>query len=190
MAPLPQNRFRVFWVEPTGRWRANIWRKDAPAIEALGDFDSEELAEAASRPLWDAGLLDHSSRSPLYRLPDGREVTSHELPPGAMYHNEHGSSLEVLPDGVVLTVVGPGLAGTQPWHWNVDSRASNCDLPNDTHHHCWCRHGDPRTGWVHVDKIPEPGQATCGAGAGSIWYRKDQPGDFHGYLHDGILKPC
>lgn len=45
-------------------------------------------------------------------------------------------------------------------------------------HKCWVRHGDPKTGSVHVDKDG----VTCGAGAGSIL-----SGSYHGFLHGGYL---
>jgi len=63
-------------------------------------------------------------------------------------------------------------------HWNIDSRASNCGSPNDRLHRCWCRHGDPETGIVHVDK----NGLTCNAGAGSIG-----TANWHGFLHNGMF---
>ncbi len=63
-------------------------------------------------------------------------------------------------------------------HWDTGSRASNCTMPEETTHRCWVVHGDPRTGVVHVDKTGH----TCGAGGGSII-----AGDYHGFLHNGIL---
>ncbi len=59
-------------------------------------------------------------------------------------------------------------------HWDIDSRASNCTLPNDRLHRCWRRHGTPPM--VHVDKDG----LTCAAGAGSIAVE-----DYHGFLHYG-----
>jgi hypothetical protein len=67
-------------------------------------------------------------------------------------------------------------------HWDIDSRASNCTLPNDGLHRCWVRHGDPRRGdLIHVDK----NGLTCRAGAGSIVVP-----NWHGFLHKGFLKSC
>lgn len=60
--------------------------------------------------------------------------------------------------------------------WCIDSRASNCTLPNDNEHRCWCRHGDAPL--ITVDKVG----LTCSAGAGSI-----QSGDWHGFLRNGEL---
>jgi hypothetical protein len=65
--------------------------------------------------------------------------------------------------------------------WNVDSRCSNCTLPQDRLHRCWVRHSDPATGAIHVDKIG----LTCSAGAGSI-----AVDGWHGFLHNGALRQC
>jgi hypothetical protein len=62
--------------------------------------------------------------------------------------------------------------------WMIDSRASNCAMPNDNTHHCWVRHGRPEDGTLHVDKSGN----TCAAGAGSIETPK-----WHGFLHNGHL---
>jgi hypothetical protein len=64
-------------------------------------------------------------------------------------------------------------------NWDIDSRASNCTMPQDKTHRCWVRHGEPSN--VHVDKNGH----TCQAGAGSIL-----SGDYHGFLHNGELVSC
>ena len=63
--------------------------------------------------------------------------------------------------------------------WDIDSRCSNCTLPDDRIHRCWVRHGEPPN--IHVDKNGH----TCSAGAGSIL-----AGDYHGFLHNGELTPA
>lgn len=63
--------------------------------------------------------------------------------------------------------------------WDIDSRASNCTMPEDTTHRCWVRHGEPPN--IHVDKNGH----TCAAGAGSII-----AGDYHGFLHHGKFTGC
>lgn len=78
-------------------------------------------------------------------------------------------------DGICLMVRCP-----DGHDWMVDSRASNCGLPNDNEHHCWVRHGDPRECRVTVDKNGR----TCNAGAGSI----GTP-NWHGFLRAGQLVP-
>jgi hypothetical protein len=96
------------------------------------------------------------------------------LPPGACYFLEDDYCEG--PDGLSLIVVTP------TGHWHVDSRASNCTLPDDKEHRCWVRHGHPSPGHpdgpLHVDK----NGLTCAAGAGSIQMR-----DWHGFLHHGEL---
>lgn len=79
-------------------------------------------------------------------------------------------------DGICLVVVLPTLHT-----WMVDSRASNCTMPTDDIHRCWVRHGDVKSGNVHVDKSGN----TCAAGGGSILV----PG-YHGFLHNGYLTDC
>jgi hypothetical protein len=108
--------------------------------------------------------------------PDGTLYTLRDAPVGAMWDLEwlHDVKGEPWtgPDGIALSVRTPG------GDWYVDGRASNCTLPNDHEHYCWVRHGDPRTGNVHVDKNGR----TCAAGAGSIAI-----GSYHGFLQNGYL---
>lgn len=134
-------------------------------------------------------------RDNLYRRGDtGTLVTLRDAPPGAMWdahwmrHDGYGDQY-TGPDGIVLVVRLPD--GSD---WLVDSEASNCTRtqwgPKEVDgkmcakvwlgrtHYCWVRHGDPRTGSVHVDKNGD----TCAAGAGSI-----QSSRWHGFLHNGEL---
>lgn len=60
--------------------------------------------------------------------------------------------------------------------WDIDSRASNCTLPNDRLHRCWVRTGEPPRVTVGKSGV------TCSTGAGSI-----QAGDYHGFLRNGQL---
>jgi hypothetical protein len=87
-------------------------------------------------------------------------------------------------DGKHLIVILPSL---HRHPWDVDGRASNCDMKDDTVHRCWVRTGDPATGKVHVTKGPvgHIATTTCHAGAGSI----DANG-WHGFLHNGVLRKC
>jgi hypothetical protein len=70
----------------------------------------------------------------------------------------------------------PLVVHTPGGDWIIDSRASNCTMPEEQTHRCWVRHGEPPN--VHVDKNGH----TCGAGAGSIMV-----GSYHGFLHHGEL---
>ncbi len=63
--------------------------------------------------------------------------------------------------------------------WFIDGRASNCTLPDDDVHKCWCRHGEAPN--FTVNKIGN----TCAAGAGSILI-----GNYHGFLINGELTDC
>lgn len=112
--------------------------------------------------VWRPGYLDGSQR-----------VHSSDLTPGAMYFMAHDDKCWCWDncDGKHLHVVLP-----DGHHWDVDSRASNCDLPHDRFHRCWVRHGDPPT--VTVDKAGN----TCRAGAGSIL-----TDSYHGFLRNGVL---
>lgn len=122
-----------------------------------------------------------------FGAPDGKLYTLRDAPVGAMYDAHWMGDWARGPDGIALTVVTPGGV------WMVDHEASNCtrpqqqpagdaEHPNATRfvrsHHCWIRHGDPRTGNIHVDKNGD----TCAAGGGSIII-----GGWHGFLHDSHL---
>lgn len=154
IAPCP---ILTAWAEPCGRWRAT---------EEDGTKRDYATREEADRAGW-------TSLAPLYRLPDGREFDSGELPPGTVRDvSEFGYPTGA--DGLSLIIVCP-----DGHHWAVDGRASNCTMKDDNVHRCWVRHGDPRkTGGLHVDKNGH----TCAAGAGSIL-----TDHWHGFLHRGYL---
>lgn len=119
---------------------------------------------------------------------DGQLYTLRTAPIGAMWDAYWLAGWRQGPDGLTLTVKTPG------GDWTVDGECSNCTDPARNHpetidgkvvhqrtHHCWVRHGDPRTGNIHVDKDGP----TCAAGAGSI-----QMASYHGFLHHGHLTDC
>lgn len=116
------------------------------------------------------------------RVDTGEEYTLRDAPDGAMWYADwilHGrlpddpNRCYMGPDGhsLVVKVVGGH-------DWMVDGRASNCTMPDDDVHKCWCRYGDPRTGNITVDKSCN----TCNAGGGSILTDK-----WHGFLRDGMF---
>jgi hypothetical protein len=111
------------------------------------------------------GKLDGIGSYKVYNTPSGKAEPgcifwADWYPENMYWDNQKGPHLmAVLPNG---------------WTWNIDSRASNCGLPNDRLHRCWCRHGEVPN--ITVDKIG----LTCNAGAGSI-----QGGDWHGFLRNG-----
>lgn len=153
---------KTFWVEYSGRWRGTNWGKDG-TTDVITDYESREAADRAE---W-------AMLSPLYKMPDGRELMGSELPPGATYAREDECYTKG-PDGLSIWVVCP-----DGWHWGVDTRASNCTMKEDKVHRCWVRHGDPRKGTLHVDK----NGCTCNAGGGSI-----QTPKWHGFLTNGVLQ--
>lgn len=63
--------------------------------------------------------------------------------------------------------------------WHIDGRASNCTMPDDTKHKCWCRHGEAPNFTVNKDGN------TCSAGGGSIQIK-----EYHGHLINGELTNC
>jgi hypothetical protein len=106
---------------------------------------------------------------PVYDTPSGK------IEPGCLYWAEY------FPEDMYWdNMEGPHLLAMLPNGnlWDIDSRASNCTLPNDRLHRCWCRHGEPPN--ITVDKKG----LTCKAGAGSIL-----SGNYHGFLIKGEFKP-
>lgn len=173
---------KCFWCEPDGRWLARVLREGPDEKwETLGKFDTEAEAQAVTDSAWKTMNLFSSSVSKAFRLPDGSEVTSGELPPGAMFDAWWLHDHMPMSDGITLMVVLPNGV-----HWSPDSRASNCTRPDDKEHCCWIRRGDPRTGMVHVER--QPGDDTCSAGHNSIAsLAADSPHHYHGHLQMGWL---
>lgn len=148
-------------------WRRVVLEDGSSACECGYVFKSDELVHSSARPLW--------------RRVDSGELIYGDTPPGAMWYAtwyEEDPNTPKGPDGRCLIVQCPG------GEWFVDSRASNCDLPNDNEHRCWVRHGEPPN--VTVDKAG----LTCKAGAGSIWIRMGNPDSYHGFLRNGFLERC
>lgn len=149
---------KTFFLEPIGLYE--LYDADYKLTGRRCTEEQIGLPEFAA-PMW----------APLYRrLDTGEEMTWSAAPTGAMYYSEHTTP---GPDGKSLVVK---LQDNHDWY--VDSRASNCDLPDDKEHRCWVRHGNPRQANVTVDK----NGLTCKAGAGSILIP-----NWHGYLRNGEL---
>lgn len=170
------SKVKVFWVEKLDLVEVSF------SGTVVGQYTAAEAEnvrlDLRDKMLADATRESYVSTAPLYRGPDGSIFEWRKAPPGAMTNatwlNEFPDYTG--PDGIALIVKLPN--GRD---WMVDSRASNCTMKDDHKHKCWVRHGDPKTGHVHVDK----NGLTCGAGAGSIL-----SGDYHGFLHDGFLVRC
>jgi hypothetical protein len=106
----------------------------------------------------------------LYNNPSGKPE------PGDMYyetgfHSKTGTCYKGWSncDGKHLIAILPN-----GHEWDIDGRASNCTMPEDKIHRCWCRHGEVPE--ITVDK----NGFSCAAGAGSIL-----AGDYHGFLQNG-----
>ena len=116
----------------------------------------------------------------LYRREDTGDVSTWDaMPVGACRDCEwlHGTSACGV-DGLAIMVKIPEHQDGSGLHeWLIDGRASNCTMPEDSVHKCWCRKGVPPL--IHVDKQG----FTCAAGAGSVVV----PGGFHGFLHNGHI---
>jgi len=116
----------------------------------------------------EAGKKCGSGTKSIYRRTDtGEEMFLRDAPVGAIYRATWLEDWKEFTgiDGKSYICITPG------GEWNIDSRASNCTLPNDNEHKCWCRHGEAPN--FTVDKIGN----TCSAGAGSIAI-----GNYHGFL--------
>ncbi|MDE2103380.1 MAG: hypothetical protein KGL39_39430 [Patescibacteria group bacterium] len=124
----------------------------------------------------------------LYQRSDNGELTTiRDAPVGAMWDAwwmcRIGARLSEVwrgEDGRCIVVKCPPAPGHE---WMVDSRASNCTLPDDNVHRCWIRHGEPPN--LTVDK----NGTTCQAGAGSIliWNKDKTAYAWHGFLRNGEL---
>jgi hypothetical protein len=111
------------------------------------------------------------------RIDTGEEMTLRDAKPGAIW-NAFWWPNPGTRDGLYLVARCPN--GSD---WMIDSRASNCTMPDDDTHKCWIRRGPPSC--LTVEKaitIGSSASTTCGAGAGSI-----QVGDYHGFLTGGIF---
>jgi hypothetical protein len=106
--------------------------------------------------------------------------THREAPAGAMWDGTWWTGKG--PDGMCLYVRLPG-----GHDWNIDGKASNCDLAHEDHY-CWCRIGTPPN--ITVTKGPYSGQKTCSQGAGSVLIDKGTPSEYHAMLQDGELREC
>lgn len=198
-------RLRVYQHEPYKELYAKVLHPWAYRKDWVEDYETawgsemrtvhRSRDEKIPEELWpvrdDPGITRQLWCDTLYEgAPDKKLYTMRNFPVGAMWDADWLSDVAAYtgPDGISLHVRTPG------GDWCVDSQASNCDKPQDQPvpdkpgwkkfvrtHYCWVRHGDPRTGNVHVDKNGN----TCGAGAGSIIV-----GNFHGFLHNSYLAPC
>ena len=134
--------------------------------ERVENYEEEEwnkICEHCGKEIVNGIKQIHQKR--LYDTPSG------DLEPGCLYWNTWYPKNFFWDnhDGPHLMAVLPNNN-----HWNIDSRASNCTMPDDKIHRCWVRHGEVPN--ITVDKNGN----TCQAGGGSIEVR-----DYHGFLQNG-----
>lgn len=195
------HRLRRYWEDnhPCNGWSYHNAFKELGRTYTLSDYEtfgSESQYQASDYPT----ICHHCGhvtdpangelqvfRKRLYATLSGEEIVQDEMKPGDLFFiREHAPA-----PGVSYRHCHSGWTNCNGQHlhcilpegssWDIDSRCSNCTMPNDTVHRCWVRHGDPEKGSIHVDKQG----VTCQAGAGSIVV----PG-FHGFLHQGFITQC
>lgn len=154
----------------------------------MTDYECSWWENAGKQTPWvdsDDGIS--RSRMNIFRnLATGEELTSRDLPIGALYaisEDEH-PAVKREPfasgfppcghDGYSISCVCIG------HHWYIDYRASNCTMKEDKVHRCWVRHGTIGER-LTVDKAGN----TCQAGGGSFFMDGQK---WHGFLQDGWLR--
>lgn len=170
-------------------WPPDAWPTSCEvcgaAVPAL-DPNAPKCECGCGKPVWNAPNAPQYQvfKKTLYAPPDN-SLAPDDVKPGQCFYADwyhHGDGNQFCHhgwtncDGKHLIVVTP-----DDHQWDTNGRASNCDQKLDTTHRCWVVHGTPEAGNLHVDKVG----LTCGAGAGSI-----DTGRWHGFLHNGELKPC
>jgi hypothetical protein len=152
-----------------------IWERDAQPCEHQHDFKdhtewNESVMNGPHKCDKCGGDFEMRSGYPLYNTESGRPEPGdifyeNWLDENFYWDNHKGPHLmAICPNGM---------------RWCIDSRASNCTMPEDRLHRCWVRHGDPEKGEIHVDKQG----VTCEAGAGSIAIGENE-NHYHGMLHN------
>jgi hypothetical protein len=156
--------------------------QDLPASGGLGAYAGDDRWPTACNcgHVFGAGATRMVRHDRMIRRNDTGELFEgyRNLPIGAVWNADWMTDRPEWcgPDGRSLVCRLP-----DGGDWMIDSRASNCTMPDDNVHKCWVRHGRPEDGDLHVDKQG----FTCEAGAGSIATK-----GWHGFLHHGHLKVC
>ena len=180
-------KLRIYWGDACGGHGTHNAHKTIRDTDTVVDiYDCTDNPDGHAKELWPT-QCDHCGLAvpeELFSQREGRQVNrgarydtpSGELEPGCLYwrHSISNSHYWDNHNGPMLHAVLPNGA-----EWNIDSRASNCALPDNRTHRCWCRHGEPPD--ITVNKTGE----TCGAGGGSI----DVSG-WHGHLENGVFREC
>jgi hypothetical protein len=117
-------------------------------------------------PSWDERII-LGWRNP---ITDERHEWPHQFGAGAMW-----LAVWYPKNFTWVNETGPHLIVKTPGgEWDIDSRASNCTMPEDKLHRCWIRQGIAPAITVNKQGL------TCDAGAGSI-----AVGNYHGFLIQG-----
>lgn len=176
---------RIYWGEGCKPYGCHNATKHLGDTDIVNDNDSFGKPEDYKPEDW-AKVCDHCGEPVPETLEfwHQKQVRSKRLydTPSRLLEAGNLHYVSYYPDNMFWdNHTGPHLICTLPNgnEWNIDSRASNCSLPEDRLHRCWVRHGEVPN--IHVDKEG----LTCTAGAGSIL-----SGDFHGFLHNGELTNC
>lgn len=115
-------------VKPAGRWRIRFGRKGRDGVfDDVVDLHSGEAVSRRASEFLNAGAR-YVSHGEYYRLPDGRELRGHELPPGCFQWEKPDPASAprflyiVLPggsgsfDAIQVQHGGPG--GPRVWGWD------------------------------------------------------------------------
>jgi hypothetical protein len=194
---------KCVWLKETTKVRRYLrrWHDDCKApyrrLNGMVYLDVVEVPKGGMLTLGDADEMHSDPRWPkrcdcgreyadadnwqifqerLYVTASGEEYSLYDAPVGAMWDAWWLKDWKQGEDGRCLIVKCP----KDGHQWMIDGRASNCTLPEDDVHKCWCRTGTPPNITVSKD-----GCATCSAGGGSI-----QTPTWHGFLRNGELVEC
>lgn len=132
-------------------------------------------------------LDEYTMREPYIIAPEVKEIkvmmkwwTQEALPAGAIWWSDIGKRNWFWDNKDRDEHLYCKIPGNHDW--NIESRCSNCDKPDDRMHRCWIW-----SGTVPNITVGKNGN-TCGAGAGSVW--GSMPDGWHGWLKDGKLVPA
>ena len=175
---------KTFWVEPIDLFHYEIivlWSEGpCPCCSArvtLADKtpDNDYVIPPRDDPRWpthckrcsiafpDGDEVHHASGLNRYYEGGGHRATLNGMPPGASWDASWMGDNRTGPDGIALIVKLPN-----GMDWCVDGPATNSDT-------AWDRTGDPKK--ANVTAHPSIGSRET-----------EDPGYYHGFLTDGVLK--
>lgn len=165
----------AFWDGECGQYKMHVARKYGPRVETepqlpnpSRDWEGKCEQCGAAIPWQDAEVRLGGGTKQIWDTPSGN------IEPGCMYWMDDYRDRCLHWDNCEGRHLHAVLPNGHPW--DIDSRARNCNRPDDRQHRCWVRTGEPPN--ITVGK----GGNTCSAGAGSIVSR-----DYHGFLINGVF---